>query len=137
MHTHTVEADEPILLVPGLFVAAVSVAAWVNLKSLAYARPFGVSEAESLMTFSKLGALRCNCEPTDPTQICNDRRQSCRACGCAIVDNDPARLYQELSVREINAMTQGLRRIAIDAAGQTVEEALPSTADTLAATHIN
>ena len=80
-----------------------------------YARPFGISDAESLMNVSERGVLQCNCSPTDALEIFNDRRRSCRECGCAIVAVDPARLYQTLSREEIKQITLDLRKLGIQA----------------------
>ena len=87
---------------------------WMR-EDLRYVRPFGISEAESLMQRSAEGALHCTCEPTDPSEPANDRRRSCRACGCAIVSYDPARLYQKVSAEEIHEITWNLRKSGIDA----------------------
>jgi hypothetical protein len=80
-----------------------------------YVRPFGLSDAESLMNTSPLGTLRCHCEPTDAAQSRNDRRKSCRRCGNAILEVEPTRLYEQFSRREIRGMVGRLRRAGIDA----------------------
>jgi hypothetical protein len=116
MHPSLFEHEEPILLMPGVLVSAIAMTAWFSRNLLAYFRPFGVSEVESLMNCSRLGTLQCNCVPTDAAAPHNDRRQSCRACGNAIVSDDPARLYTEMSSREIDQLAETMRRRAIDEA---------------------
>ncbi len=80
-----------------------------------YFRPFGLSGSESLMNLSHLGALSCQCEPTDAAAPRNDRRRSCRACGNAILATEPTRLYERLSRSDIRRLTRSLRRAGMDA----------------------
>jgi hypothetical protein len=76
-------------------------------------RPFGVSEAESIMNFSSLGTLRCICGAEHTENPRPDRRQFCRACGCEMVATDPNLLHKQLSRSEIRAMARQLRTAAI------------------------
>jgi hypothetical protein len=121
------------LTILSLSIAAAALALLyaVSRESFAYARPFGIPEFESLMNLSSHGSLHCICEPTDPAEPSNDRRRSCRACGCAIVAHDPARLYEQLTHDDVRRITRNLRRAGIDA-GRTH---LPATLVSLAELH--
>ena len=119
------------ILTISITAAAVALLYAVSRDSFTYARPFGLPESESLMNFSPQGSLQCICEPTDPAEPSNDRRRSCRACGCAIVAQDPVRLYETLTHSDIRRITRSLRRTGIDA-GRTH---LPATLGSLAELH--
>jgi hypothetical protein len=105
----------PSLILTSLAALTASLLAWMSRDTFAYARPFGICESESLMNFSPLGSLECNCIPTDASEPRNDRRSSCRACGNAIVPHDSIRLYETLSPRQIRQITRNLRRAGMDA----------------------
>jgi hypothetical protein len=83
--------------------------------SLATFRPFGPSESESVMNFSKNGTLRCICGAEHSSVDFPDRRQFCRSCGCEVVEQDRSLLNKQLSKQEIKVMTRSLRRAAIRA----------------------
>jgi hypothetical protein len=69
-------------------------------------------ESDSLMNFSSMGSLRCICGEQHPAGVAADRREVCRQCGCAVVATNSTMVDQQLSKREIKAMTSSLRRIA-------------------------
>ncbi len=125
------ESISMALLVTASLVVAFCVFYGVALDGFAYVRPFGVSEAESLMNFSPLGQLQCQCIPTDAAEPRTDRRCSCRACGNAIITHDTIRLYQPISSHEIRRMTRNLRNASIDAR----KVHLPATLTNLATLH--
>jgi hypothetical protein len=121
----------PSLIVVSLAAVTLALLTWLSRDSFAYARPFGISESESLMNFSPLGSLECICQPTDAATSAHDRRSSCRACGHAIVAHDPISLYQPLSRNEIRRITENLRRAGIDAR----KVAIPASVTNLSALH--
>jgi hypothetical protein len=67
------------------------------------------------MSFAPLGRLRCVCGLQLPAGILADRRHFCRTCGCEVIAQDQARLSQNVSPKEIHAMTKSLHRAAIRA----------------------
>jgi hypothetical protein len=109
-----------------------AIVTWFKRRGFAYPRPFGVSDAESLMNLSPMGSLHCICEPDDPTAPQNERRRSCRACGHAIVAGDPTRLYEDLSRRQIEQIISDLRRAAINHRHAPSPDAVPRPNPTLA-----
>jgi hypothetical protein len=126
-----------LLIVPALLVgcvAAMTLTLLISLSrdSFAYARPFGISEGESLMNFSPLGSLQCSCLPTDAAAPGNERRSSCRSCGNMILAPDPVRLYEPLTHSEIRRITRSLRRAGMDAR----KVALPVSVTSLSELHI-
>jgi hypothetical protein len=71
-----------------------------------------VDESESLMNFSKQGALRCICMETDPNGSGLERRQFCRTCSFEVMPRDQALLTKEISSEEIKRMTRSLKYAA-------------------------
>jgi hypothetical protein len=122
---------------PGVLVVAMSLAAWVARTRLAAFRPFGLSQSESLMNLSAQGSLQCNCEPTDAAAPFNDRRRSCRACGCAMVSNDPGRLYETMAEDEIEELTRSLRLQGIEQAKHGSEVETQVFAESQASARVN
>jgi hypothetical protein len=74
--------------------------------------PRDARDSGGLMKFSPLGRLRCVCGTRLPAGVLADRRHFCRTCGCEVIAQDEARLSQNVSSREIRAMTKSLRRAA-------------------------
>ena len=89
-------------------------------------RPFGVSEAESIMNFSSLGTLRCICGAEHSNNAAEDRRQFCRSCGCEVVRVDTAQFDKHLTRKEIKAMTRNLRNAAIRAKNMELPPSITS-----------
>jgi hypothetical protein len=89
-------------------------------------RPFGVSEAESIMNFSSLGTLRCICGAEHMDNQIEDRRQFCRSCGCEVVKVDTSLFDKPLTRREIQAMTRNLRNAAIRARNMELPPSITS-----------
>jgi hypothetical protein len=134
--SHLSHQDDPILLMPGVLIAAMSLAAWVGRRRLTAWRPFGIAESESLMNLSAQGSLQCSCEPTDAAAPFNDRRRSCRACGCVMVSNDPARLYDPMSSEEIEELTRSLRVQGIEQAKHMADAETSEFAQSHASTRV-
>ena len=89
-------------------------------------RPFGISEAESLMNFSSLGMLRCICGADHGVARLVDRRQFCRACGCEVSPAQTHMLDKRLSKAEIRTMTRNLRTAAIRARNLEIPPSITS-----------
>ena len=112
-HIRAVLAHRTSLAFAGVSFASLLTALFRH--PLSVFRPFGVSDAESLMNFSSLGTLRCICGAEHGDAGRADRRQFCRSCGCEVVVGNPQALREPMSTREIKALTGLLRESAIRA----------------------